>query len=29
MKNNKEAQEYNIGSDTKIIFICKSENHRY
>ena len=26
IKNDKEAQEYNIGSETKIIFICKSEN---
>ena len=26
IKNNKEAQEYNIGSETKIIFICKSDN---
>ena len=23
IKNNKEAQEYNIGSETKIIFLCK------
>ena len=27
MKNNKGSQEYNIGSDTKIIFICQSDNH--
>ena len=26
IKNSKEAQEYNIGSETKIIFICKSDN---
>lgn len=29
LKNNKEAKEYNIGSDTKIIFICNNENQNF